>query len=355
MNLKQGFILLALFCYLTAAGCGKGNQDENNSAAGAMHMEKVTNVTVRTVVLEDLQEMFTLPGSLEAWEDLTLAAELAGPVRWIGPQEGDRIKKGEAILRIDPETLEANLSRAQADFDLHQSSLKRLEALVAKKLVSQQEYEDGRQAFEVAGANLKAARVALDKSTLTSPVDGVLDRLFVDQGEYIAAGDPAALVVQVDRLKALVDVPEKDVSFLRVGQEVRIYTAAMNAGAKEGFDCEIIYLAYKADPTTRTYLAKIAVDNQKGRLRPGMIIKAVFSRLNLHQVVAVPMYALIDREGEEILFVEQEGVARLRKVKTGPVVGEKIVIEKGLAAGERLIVKGQHLVGDGMPVREVKS
>jgi membrane fusion protein (multidrug efflux system) len=341
---------LALLAALTLAGCGNG--EETGDQPLSSPREKVTNVSFSTVVRQDIQETFTLPGTMEAWEDLTLAAEMAGPVRWIGPKEGDRLKKGDAILRIDPERLEAELARDQIEFELQQKHMERRRTLVERGLVSQQEYEDARKTFEQAQARLHLSRVALDKSTLRSPVDGVLDRLMVDRGEYVGEGDAAAVVMQVDRLRALVDVPEKEIIDLAVGGKTLIFPAPVRGGSGPGLPGEIIHLSYGADPATRTYLAKIAMDNSAGTLRPGMIVQVAFSRRELNQVIAVPLFALIDRDGDKVVYIEQGGKARRRPVKVGPIVGGLAVIEQGLAPGEHLIVKGQHLVNDGASVVE---
>ncbi|MBW6520716.1 MAG: efflux RND transporter periplasmic adaptor subunit [Desulfoarculaceae bacterium] len=341
---------LALMAALTLVGCGNGEKTEDQPLSSPR--EKVTNVALSTVIRQDIQETFTLPGTLEAWEDLTLAAEMAGPVRWIGPKEGDRLKKGDAILRIDPERREAELTRDQIEFELQQKHLERRRVLVERGLVSQQEYEDARKTFEQAQARLHLSKVALDKSTLRSPVDGVLDRLLVDRGEYVSEGDAAVVVMQVDRLRALVDVPEKEILDLAVGGKALIFAAPVRGEGGPGLAGEIIHLAYGADPATRTYLAKIAMDNSAETLRPGMIVQVAFSRRELTQVVAVPLYALVDRDGVKVVYVEEGGKALLRQVKVGPIIGSLAVIEEGLAPGEHLIVKGQHLVNSGASVVE---
>lgn len=342
-----GAVILAAL--LTLSGCGKGSQPEEGPSPAP---PKVTNVTVRTVQAEDLRETFTLPGTLEAWEDLVLAAELAGAVHWIGPREGDRVRKGEPILRIDPETMEAGLARDQADFELQRRQLERMEQLAGQKFVSQQEYDQARRAFEVAEADLRRSRVALEKSTLRTPVDGIVDCWHVDCGEYVTAGTPVASVVQVDRLKVLVEVPEKDVPFLRTGDRVRLIPAAITGPALPERAGEIIHLAFKAAPLTRTYLAKVAVDNQAGELRPGMIVRVRLTRQQLSGVIAVPLFSVVDRDGEKVVYVEEGGVARVRPVTLGPVIGERAVVAGGLKGGERLIVQGQQLITDGAPVAE---
>lgn len=313
--------------------------------------EKIVAVAVEELVAEDLDESLTLPGTLEAWEDLTLAAELPGMVKAIGLREGDRVVRGEVIARIDPEAQEAELIKAQADLSLQKKNLARLEQLLAERFVSQKEVDETRKTLEVARAELHLATVDLEKSILRSPIDGILDRLFVDRGEYVTPGTPVALVVQVDRLKALVEVPEKDVPYLQLGQPVQVVPASIDGAVWPSLPGEVIHVAYKADPMTRTFVAKVAVDNPDGRLRPGMILRVVLARRSHSQVITVPLAAVMEREGGKVVLVEQDGVARLRVVTPGPVVGDRLLIRDGLVAGERLIVRGQQLVADGAKVR----
>lgn len=347
-------VLMTALAPLALAGCGKGGHADDG-AQQPLRVEKVTNVQVQPVAAADVQETFTLPGTLEAWEDLTLAAELAGAVRWIGPKEGGRLEEGDVILRIDPETAAANLAQEQADYALQQKQLQRMEELLAQKFVSPQEYEEARRAYQMAEASLKRARVALEKSTLRSPVAGVLDRLLVDRGEYVSEGTPVALVVQVDRLKVLVEVPEKDVPFLKSGDRVEVLPAAIQGPAAEERSGDLIHLAYKADPVTRTYLAKVAVDNRSGELRPGMIVRVGLVRRNLEGVIAIPLYAVMDRAGAKVVFVEEDGIARMRPVTLGAVVGDRVVVTAGLSRDENLIVQGQQLITDGAKVRSEES
>jgi membrane fusion protein, multidrug efflux system len=341
----MGFLVVLL----TLSGCDKGSHSEDGAVQPP---QKVTNVSVRTIQIEDLRETFTLPGTLEAWEDLTLSAEVAGPVRWIGPHEGMTVRKGEPILRIDPDTMEAGLARDQADFELQRRQLERMEQLVGQKFVSQQEYDQTLQAFEVASAELRRSRVALEKSTLRAPVDGIVDCWHVDCGEYVAEGTPVASVVQVDRLKVLVEIPEKDVHFLRTGDRVQITPAVISGFALPERSGEIIHLAFKADPLTRTYLAKVAVDNPARDLRPGMIVRVGITRMQFPGAIAVPLFSVVDRDGEKVVYVEESGVARMRPVTLGPVIGERVVVAGGLRDGDRLIVQGQQLLTDGAPVAE---
>jgi membrane fusion protein (multidrug efflux system) len=349
----QLIILMAMLVPLfVISGCS-GETANGSTDAGAeveIRPKKVTHIEVLPLVLTDVQERFTLPGSLKAWEDLTLAAEVAGPVTWIGPQEGSRLKRSTAILTIDPETRQANYDRDKVEAELKKKKMERLQSLVEQSLVSQQEYEDGVNAYERARVALRLSELQLEKSSLKMPIDGVLDDLLVDRGEYVKVGDPVALVVQIDRLKVEVDVPEKDIAYLTPGDQIHVVQANIGRGAGIERKGRLVHLAYKADPVTRTYRALIEIDNRDRRLRPGMIVRIEAVRRELPQVIAIPLYALVERDGKKVVFVEQEKIAVQRDVEVEAILGDRVVIRTGLQAGEKLIVKGQQLIADGARV-----
>ncbi len=114
---------------------------------------------------------------------------------------------------------------------------------------------------------------------------------------------------------------------------------------------KLIQLAYKADPQTRTYLAKIEVDNRDRQLRPGMIVRIEALRREIKDAIAIPLYAVVDLDGRKVVFVEEEGKAQLHAVKVDRVIGDQAVILDGLNLNERLIVKGQQLLADGTKVK----
>jgi len=316
---------------------------------------KAVNVVVWEAVPETVEETFTLPGTLEAWQNLTLSLEQSGPITWVGPREGDRIKAGQAILMIDTRMLETQHERNSQVYDLKVKQLERVEKLYEKQLVSQREYDEAKSDFDNVSTDLEQSSIALEKSTLTSPVDGILERLLVDRGEYGHAGMAAAVVVQVDRLKVLVDVPEKDVTAVRVGQKVTVLPADLEGNGGVGREGKVIQVDYLADESTRTYQTKVEIENRGGFMRPGMIVRVRYVRRLLEDVIVVPLYAVLDRDGEKYVFVEEDGTAVLRQVRLGPVIDGKVVLFGGLQAGEHLIVKGHQLVGDGGPVKVVED
>ncbi len=350
LSILSPVIFIAL---LLLSGCSpeKNEKTADNQVKGESSPRRVTSVELLSIVRADVQQRFTLPGALQAWEDLTLSAEVAGPVNWIGPQEGERLKKGETILTIDPQTWQANYDRDKVEAELQKKKLDRFQRLVEQNLVSQQEYENSVNAYERARVAARLSALQLAKSSLKVPVAGILDNLLVDRGEYVRVGDPLALVVQINRLKVEVDVPEKDIGYLQIGEKIEVVQA--NIGREDGIvrAGKLTHLAYKADPVTRTYRAVIEIDNPDHVLRPGMIVRIEAVRRLLPQVVAIPLYALLDRDGKKVVFVKKGGEVELREVEVEAVVDAQVVIRSGLEAGEELIIKGQHLLVDGAPVQ----
>jgi len=351
MRACRQLLLIAILFLPLLSGCGDEVAKEANATIPEVSQSKAASVKVQQVIAQDLKEYFTLPGSLEAWQDLTLAAEIAGPIDWVGPQEGERVSAGQKILTIDSVSQKANLERAKVDAEIKQANMQRLEQLVDENLVSRQEYDNSVNACETAKQNLALAKIALNKSTVRAPVDGILDQRSIERGEYVKDGNPVALVVQVDRLKALIDVPEKDVRYLNCGEQVNVIQAQIDTGEESHRLGELVHLAYKADPVTRTYRGKIEVDNDDGQLRPGMIIRIEALRRELKDAIAIPLYAVVDLDGRKVVFVAKDGKAKLRPVKIERIIGDQAVIAEGLQQGEQIVVKGQQLLTDGTPIK----
>ncbi len=315
-------------------------------AAPAAAPEKIIRVAIEQLTPQSLTETFTLPAQLDAWEDLTLAAEYPGLIKSIPVEEGDRVTAGTRLLNIDSATLKSNLAREEENVSVLSNKLERYRQLESEGLVSRQDVDDLNNGLVSAQSALKAMRLQINKTMPNAPISGIVDRIYVDRGEYVDPGKPLIRLLQVDRLKAIADVPEKDVHHLEPGETTEIVPSNFDSQS-ESFSATIDYIAYAADEASRTYRTKMTVDNDAGLLRPGMIVRARFVRQQLENVMTVPLYAVLDREGEKIVFIADGNIARMVRVKTGVTSGERILIEAGLEFGQQLIVKGQQLLVDG--------
>jgi len=340
-------ILCTLLGLLLLTSCSNSEQAADTRIDAP---EKVVPVELELVTPIDLTETFILPASLEAWEDLVLSAEIAGPVKKINYQEGQQVRAGSVLLEIDPDTLESNLVGDEENVAVIQRKLKRYRQLAAEGLVSEQLLDELENSLTAADVALRTARLRLAKCYPKAPINGIVDRHYVDRGEYVDPGKPLLRLIQIDKLKAVMDVPEKDVAFLKVGQEVEIIPATIDGQTYATVKGTIEQISYTADAATRTYRTKIVIENSARRLRPGMIVRARFVRRQLRQVIAVPLYSVLNRDGGKFVFIEDAGLAKKIKVEIGSSVDQRIVIKSGLRSGQKLIVKGQQLLIDGVKI-----
>ncbi len=339
--------LLILIIALTVYACGSQKPEQTELT------EKVEKpVDIRTAVLEkqNIKDFFTLPGNVEAWESATVSVDLAGTVIKTYAEEGDRIAKGSPVISLDTSTYQAAVDNSRAALSLAEKEYNRAKLLYESDAVSKQTYDQALATLEQAEADLRYNSAQLGKAVLKSPFTGWLDRRHVDTGEYVAPGDPVAVIVNTDRMQLIVDVPEKDVRYLKEGTQTELFEAEVNKNGAE-FTGKIIYIAKQAESATKTYRVKIEITSGIEKLRPGMIIRAKFLRREYTDVFVIPVFSVVDKQEGKVVFVEKDGRAVSIPVSVTSVIDSQAVIEQGLNEGDRLIVKGQHFVADGSKVQ----
>lgn len=322
----------------------KRRESTQNAAADA---KRQTPVKVCKVFTQPLSDVLLLPGTVEAYDDIDLAAKMPGTIEWIGPREGDKVEKGEKILQIDVAAAQARLTQAKVAVELAQLKFARQQQLYDQKVAPVDQLDDARSALKNAEAALEAAQVAVNNGSLHSPISGTVDRLYVDAGEHLGDGQTVMKIVDIERVKVVLNVPEKDILYFARGQSVSL---EFSNGHRHTFTGTIDSVALTAERLARTYPVKVAVDNAEKRLRPGMIVRASLTRRSLDKAIAVPFFLIIDREKNRVVYVVEDGVARERVVETGIIQGGQVEIASGLKEGDLLVVVGHRNLFDGEPV-----
>lgn len=317
------------------------------AAAAAERSQYIVNVKVETVAPAPLRDVLVLPGETEALKDVSLASERAGVVEWVGVTEGQMVRAGQQIIRINLSALEAARDRARANLTLAEDQLRRRRDLYERKVLSREELEQAETERTVAQANLREAEVNYNHGITTSTTNGVVNKVYVDPGEYIAEGATVADIVNVDTLRVNFNVPEADVRFLAEGSKAVVRLDTYPGREWEG---TVDFVAWKADTATRTFRVRLVVNNRDGAIRPGMIARGAFVRRSVADALTAPLFSVLDKGGERVVFVERNGVAEARTVELGVIDGDRVEVRKGLAAGDRLIVVGHTEVEDGTKV-----
>jgi membrane fusion protein (multidrug efflux system) len=292
------------------------------------------------------------PAVTEAWDDVELSSSTEGIVEWIGPREGEPVDAGEPICRVETEQLLAGLAQARSAAEFAKIQHERTLTLAEDGTAPREELDLRRNAVAQTEAALAIARDSVRLATVVSPIDGVVERLDVDVGERLSLGTPVARVVNMDRLKVLVAVPERDIFFVKEGDAVEITADGLPDYVFPG---TVSRVARVADPVTRTFRVEVEVPNPQGYGRAGLLCRGTFVRRREEKAIVIPLFAMMRRGIDLVAFVEQDGLARRRVLTPGSFQGEQIEIRSGLQPGDRLIVLGQRELIDGQPVTIVEE
>jgi len=325
------------------------------------------NVEIQRVrPLDELPDAFTVTAVIEPQAVVRVAAEVAGRVerygtheqtmQWRGREftkgtpvdEGHLVAASDPIVHLNKDLLQARYERAAAQFDYDQREYRRLLDLYERGTTSKTELDDAATQRDISKAAMEEATRELERTTIRAPLDGVLNRLLVEPGEYVMPGTLVAELVDLRRVKVVVDVPERDVPFLKIGQSAEILLGPPENRQLVG---TITYIGELADDETRTTRTEITVDNADYELRSGQIVRARITRRVLHDVMMIPLSSVIPLEkGRVVYVVDDQMRARRRNVELGLIKGRDVQVLSGLVPGDRLIVKGHRYVGPGQPV-----
>lgn len=343
-------LCLCLAVLLWASFLTSGCDDKTGLAkTGAIaDLPPAIPVTIMEIKAESIRDIIFLPGTTEAWQDVKVAADTAGRTEWTGPREGDRVRKNDLLIKIDVSALKASLDHAGAQYRLADDLYQRRKRLFERKIIAQEELDQSKTQRTLAATDLQQIQVRYNHGFPRSPIDGIINHVYVDAGEFIDTGKPIADIINIERIKINVHVPELDVRFVLQGQKTPVRIDAFPDRALSG---TVDFVAFKADPATKTFLVRTVIENPFGDIRPGMIARVAFVRRVVPDALLAPLFALVDKGGERLVFIEKDGVAQSRTVGIGVIEGDRVQITSGLNPGDHLIVRGQTEVEDGMKVR----
>lgn len=310
--------------------------------------------------LKDVPVTLDVTGRTAAFETVTIRARIDGQVHAVPFTEGQHVRRGDVLVRLDPADFEARLRQAEANLARDRAQQAKARADVAryvelktKGFVSDASVEDMRTALATADATLKAdqaatdlARLQLDYATVSAPFDGVVGARLVYPGSAVKANDTALAVV--NRVKPLYvgfSVAEKYLPRLRAaiakGQK-SIPTEIRVPGSGGPISGEVRFLDNTVDPTTGTIQMKATIANADEKLTSGQFVDVSLWLDLLKQAVTVPTEAVQQGpDGPFLYVVQDDDSVQLRKVGVLATQKGLAVIDKGLAAGETVVVDGQ--------------
>ena len=309
--------------------------------------ERPVAVRVLELAPRDVPDVIELPGRIEPLREALLPAERAGRVTERPAGKGDRVDKGQVLLRVDKRLWEAGRRRAEIEARDAAKDLARWKELEKTGAVSASEYEDVEQRQEAAQIALDETGVMLEQCEVRAPFAGEIVDRFVEVGDYANEGQAVFRLVQLDRVKTAFEVPERDVGAVRPGEEMTYTLAAV---PDRVFTGAVTFVSSRAAPDSNAFAVELETDNADGALKAGMIARVAMLRRIREGAVVVPLAAVVPRKGEHFVFVAENGRAVRKRVLIGALVGHEAVLDGGVTAGERVVVEGHRGLQDGMTI-----
>jgi RND family efflux transporter MFP subunit len=340
-----------------ATGCGPSSGAGAAAAAQDTAFVKVVNVEVRPVERIDFTSYIRITGEVEALNDVTVSAEESGVIDEFLREKGDFVLKGDPLARIDDRVLRAQVEEAEAQANLAAERFERQRRLWEDEGIgSEMTFLEAKYEAELAAARLASLNARLDRTVIAAPVSGVFDERYVEAGEMVSPGVRVVRIVQVNRVKVTGGVPERFAGSVARGDTARI---DFDLFPNRRFEGTIGFVGTTVDPQSRTFRIEVVMENPGRLIKPQMIANVQIADRRLDDAIVVPQASVIRTEtGYQVyVAVDQNGtlLAEPRDVVLGPTHNNRTVIEEGLRAGERLIVRGQKMVDPGDRVRIVSA
>ncbi|WP_442795216.1 efflux RND transporter periplasmic adaptor subunit [Pelobium manganitolerans] len=344
--------IIAIVAAVVIIGWVLSNNKKKNEEKTAIVAANDGAVAVRAAVAERKQVNldFSANGTFAPSQDLTFSAENSGRVTKITVDEGSRVSRGQVLAYIDDELLDVSVRNAEATYQNALRDLERYESSYKTGGVTQQQLDQAKLGLSNAKANLQQAKRRLSDANIKSPINGIVNKRFIEQGAFVAAGTQLFEIVDVSKLKLALTVNETQVANLKLGDRVKIKS---NVFPDQDFAGKITFIAPKANESLN-FPVEIELTNSNGKIKAGMYGTAIFEFPKQAPALTVPRAAFVGSVSSNKLFVLQDSVAKERKVIAGRILAEQVEILDGLKEGEKVITSGQINLVDGTKVSVIK-
>lgn len=358
---KRTTLSLAVVCIVavTAAAWGISGSSTAHAEASSAAAQGV-QVEVAEVVSRKITDWSHFSGRLEAVDRVEIRPQVTGVLTAVHFKDGALVKKGDVLFTIDQRPYAAEVFAAEARADYTASELARGERLLAENAISRRDFEEKKNAAQVAQAQLRIARLNLEYSKITAPISGRVSRAEVTVGNLVTAnsGTPLTTLVSSDKIYAAFQVDEQ--TFLKHVNPARsssdksvalpVYLGLANESGHSHAGV-ISSVDNRLDPASGTIRVRAVFDNKDGALLPGLYARIRLGGGEERDAILIAEKAVgTDQAKRYVLVVDKDNKTEYREVKTGATQDGLVIVESGLQPGERIVVNGLQRVHPGAPV-----
>ncbi len=330
---------------LLLAGLGSGCRREPAAAPAVPPELPPASVQVVPVTERPVPATEEVVGTVRARLRAMLEAKVAGRIAHLPVVAGQSVRRGDLIAQLEVQEIQARLDQARAAAEQAERDLQRYTALLQQKAVTQAEFDGVEARARIARAAVAEAGSMLEYARLTAPFDGVVSRKFADVGDLASPGRPLVELEDPADLRVEADVSEALIARVQAGARMAVQVP----DRPTPLEATVSEIAPAADPNSRTFRVKLDLPAGSG-LRLGQFVRVQIP-LGATPGLLVPAGAVVRRGQLHLVFVVEEGHARMRLVKVGRPLGAEVELLSGVQPGDRVVSAGAESLRDGQPVR----
>ncbi|HMG08854.1 MAG TPA: efflux RND transporter periplasmic adaptor subunit, partial [Mucilaginibacter sp.] len=289
-------------------------------------------------------------GSIDANEKVSLVSQTAGNITGIYFNEGGRVQKGQLLVKVYNQDLEASLQQVKYQETLAKQNEYRNKILLQKEAISQQEYDTSLTSLNSLKAQADVIKAQISRTEIRAPFSGTVGLRNVSPGSYLSPQSPIAQLVNIDPAKVTFSVPERYLSIIGPGSKIRFNTES----SRENFTATVYAIEPSIDVNSRTITVRAKAPNPKGLLTAGSFAKINLTLDQIPKTILLPTEAVIPDLKSSIVYIYQNGVAATKAVKTDMRTDTKIQVIDGLKPGDSVVVSGLIQMRPKVPLKIVK-
>jgi membrane fusion protein (multidrug efflux system) len=326
-----------------------GATEVAGAAADADREEAVPVEVIKAKGGQAVRELRSV-GTLASDESVEVACEIPGRITDISFQEGESVKAGEVLVRLDNALTRAEAADAAAKLTLAEANFQRANALSKSGSGTQRARDEALAALETAKATVELNRVRLEKMDIRAPFDGVVGLRRVSVGAYAQMGQALVNLEKIDALKLDFQLPEINLADVRVGMPIEI---AVDAFPGQTFEGRVYAIDPHLDVNGRALRIRGRMANEDFLLRPGLFARITLRGETRGLVVLVPESAIVPRDGGSVVYIVRDGRAVETKVRLGRRLAGEVEVLEGVQPDETVVSAGQIRLRDGALVEIV--
>lgn len=319
-------------------------QNSRGGQGGALPVE------VAIIKTGELSNRVVVTGSVFANESLEIKGEVSGKITNISFQEGKRVSKGELLVQINDDEVEAQLEKQLHNQALYKSIEARQDTLKKRDAISQEEYDNAYNRLKTTEADIKLLEAQLAKTRIRAPFSGVIGLRYVSEGAYISPNSVIATLYSINPAKIEFSVAGRYSTQVKVGQKIK-FNIENDEQELEG---TVYAIEPQIDPNTRTLKVRALADNSKGLLLPGQFVRVELILETTDNAILIPTESVIPIMNGHKVYVKKDGKSKEVNVQTGIRTNLELEILSGLNTGDTLITTGLLQLRPGMVVEVVK-